>query len=125
MLKKGMLLLVRDATKHISCAEVDAAYDHTCRAIRSMKEVTLLTKIAREGQDGYCYAPDEEDRIDELMQRDSDSTVLREVGLTYVRIRHYSHALCLHGVNGPSDPDVEQKIKEVKKKFTTNPLLNN
>ena len=55
------------------------------------------------------------------MNLDSDSTLFRRVsGTNRVRIHRYSHALSLHGVKGPEDKDVEQKIQEVKEKFGKN-----
>ena len=58
-----------------------------------------------------------EDRMTErLLQRDSNSTLLRVVG-DNVRIHRYSHALYLHGVTGPHEPNVTDKIKDVKGKF--------
>ena len=62
----------------------------------------------------------EHSRIKALMERDSNSTLLRRVGADNVRIHKYPHALYLHGVKEPHEPNVEQKIKEVKEKFGIN-----
>ena len=43
--------------------------------------------------------------------------MVRESSSEITKIQHYPHALYLHGVKGPNEPNVEQKIKEVKEKF--------
>ena len=81
----------------------------------------LLQKIANEGQTGlFGKDTPERNQIKEMKKRNSESTLLRSVGTHCSRIHRYSHALYLHGVKGPDDKDVEQKIAEVKEKFGMN-----
>ena len=58
------------------------------------------------------------------MKRDSDLTLVRKQGASDVRIHRYSHALYLHGVKGPHERNVEDKIKEVKEKFGMKAKIN-
>ena len=81
------------------------------------KEKLLLQKIAVTGMEGFRIVDYAERPIRvRLLQRDADSTLIRTVGYN-VRIHRYSHALYLHGVTGPHEPNVTDKIKDVKGKF--------
>ena len=109
------------------CTEIDTEYrDSVDQLHRERPEaIKLLTAIAATGVEGL-YTDDlhEGDIRRELMKRDSDSTLLRRVRKSRhkVRIHRYSHALHLHGVEGPNpnDEEVEKKIEEVKKKLGMN-----
>ena len=66
--------------------------------------------------------------ITSLLERDSDSTLIQRVGYN-VRIHRYSHALFLHGVEEPGDPNKGDKekddmIKKVKEMFGMNAKIN-
>ena len=86
------------------------------------KEKELLTQIAATGTKGFhAISRSDHDIVSGLMKRDSKSTLVRRRDATRIRIHDYSHALYLHGVKGPHEPNVEDKIKEVKEKFGMNP----
>ena len=76
--------------------------------------------MAQAGADGVPHRAANNAAITELSKRDSDSTLIRTVGETHVRIHRYSHALYLNGVKGPDDEGVEKNITKVKEKFGMN-----
>ena len=79
----------------------------------------FLKALAQAGGEGVFRSANK-DAIDELGKRDSEATLIRRKGSSYFRMHHYSHALYLHGVKGPHEPNVEDKIKKVKEKFGMN-----
>ena len=83
----------------------------------------FLKVLAQAGGEGVLRSVNF-DAIDELSKRDSEATLIRRKGPSYFRMHHYSHALYLHGVKGPHEPNVEDKIKEVKEKFGMNAKVN-
>ena len=94
--------------------------------IRSEGEKQLLAEIAATGTKGFTtHGKDDakDARLQGLLQRGSKATLVQRVNRN-VRIHHYSHALFLHGVEGPDDPKVEDKIKEMKEKFGVNEKIN-
>ena len=89
--------------------------------------------MAQAGAEGVLRRTANDDAIAELIERNSESTVIRRASSTNMRIHRYSHALYLHGVTGPNDTDavevigkvtedknVNETIKEVKEKFGMN-----
>ena len=87
-------------------------------------QLEFLKVLAQAGRSGVAHHVDNVNAITELRKRDSDSTLIRSVWHCNCRIHHYSHALYLHGVKGPHEPNVEDKIKEVKEKFGMNAKVN-
>ena len=86
-------------------------------------QLEFLKVLAQAGGDGVLRRVNKH-AIDELSKRHSDSTLIRRKGDSNFTIHHYSHALYLHGVKGPHEPNVEDKIKEVKEKFGMNAKVN-
>ena len=86
-------------------------------------ELKFLKVLAQAGGDGLLDNANF-DAIDELSKRDSEATLICRKEDSNFTIHHYSHALYLHGVKGPHEPNVEDKIKEVKEKFGMNAKVN-
>ena len=104
----------------ICFAGVDEHWSYNRKPAGDAEDMQLLRDIAIAGKGGVPMSgkdTNERSRIKALMERDSDSTVIHRVGADNVRIHNYHHALYLHGVKGPNEPNVEDKIKEVKEKF--------
>ena len=110
--------------KHVCCTDIDNEYHLACRSLATEPHLKVLERIAQAGADGCKLTEvaghDSEAFWDLFRGRDSDSTLIRRVCASVVRTHHYPHALYLHGVKGPNEPNVEQKIKEVKEKFKMN-----
>ena len=105
--------------KHVCCTDIDNEYHLACRSLATEPHLKVLERIAQAGADG-CEDADRWTVWRLTYGRDSDSTLIRRVSAFNVRTHHYPHALYLHGVKGPNEPNVEQKIKEVKEKFKMN-----
>ena len=109
--------------RYIYCTGIDKRFDASVDQVSGEAELALLTEIAQTGTEGYYpWAHSNKAIVKSLMNRDSEATLLRKVGMDTVRIHRYSHALYLHGVKEPNPTDVKlkEKIAEVKEKFRMN-----
>ena len=109
--------------RHTYCTEIDNRFDVSVDQVSGAAELALLTDIAKTGTTGYNPRGHSNKAIvKSLMNRDSEATLLRKVGMDTVRIHRYSHALYLLGVKEPNSKDLElkKKIAEVKEKFRMN-----
>ena len=108
--------------RHMYCTGIDKQFKDSVEQLCAEQPAAkkLLTAIAATGVEGF-WTDDPHERMikRELMNRDSNSTLLRKVDMSDVRIHRYSHALYLHGVIRPNTKDekLKEKIKEVKEKF--------
>ena len=104
------------------CTGIDEEYYRVCEKLDKEPELKLLKEMAEANGLGPRALPITV--LAKLSKRNSDSTLIRRKGSSNFRIHHYSHALYLHGVKGPHEPNVEDKIKEVKEKFRMNAKVN-
>ena len=111
--------------RHMYYTDIDGKFEASVEQLRreQPEAIKLLTAIAATGVKGFRTNDLRElDIKRELMNRDSNSTLLRNVGDNNVRIHRFSHALFLQGVTGPNPKDekLKEKITEVKEKFGMN-----
>ena len=97
-------------------------YELACKSLGKQTNLEVLKGMAEAGAKGVYHLAANDDAITELSKRDSDSTLIRTVEHTHVRIHRYSHALYLHGVErpNPKNETLKEKIAEVKEKFGMN-----
>ena len=100
--------------RHIYCTEIDKRFDAHVDQVSGEAELALLKEIAQTGTKGYYpWGHSNKAIVKSLMNRDSEATLLRKVGMNNVRIHRYSHALYLHGVTpNDKDADATEKVKE-------------
>ena len=107
--------------RHMYCTEIDGEFEASVEQLRreQPEAIKLLTAIATTGLEGFRTNDLHELDIQrELMNRDSNSTLLRKVTKNRMRIHRYTHALYLSGVKEPNPND--DKVNDVKKKFGMN-----
>ena len=104
------------------CTGIDSKYHRVCEPLDEEPELKLLKKMAEAGMNGLTPYALPNTVLAKLSERNSDSTIVRQVDETNTRIHRYSHALYLHGVRpNPKDVTAVQKnITDVKKKFGMN-----
>ena len=107
--------------RHMYCTGIDKRFNASVDQVSGEAELALLTEIAQTGTEGYYpWGRSKKAIVKSLMNRDSESTLLRKVHADNVRIHHYSHALYLHGVTGPKYGKAKEEIEAVKEKFGMN-----
>ena len=114
-LENGMLLRwVRlSILRHIYCTGIEKKFATSVDQLKEEAEIALLEQIAETGMVGYYpRGADMQRRVNSLMTRNANETLLCKAGASNVKIHRYSHALYLHNVTRLSETEVVNKVKQ-------------